>query len=101
MTERTAGEAEALGGGTPAGVKGAMAEFVSELRTFRETIEHKMQAQEKRMTMLDRKTAFRSRSPLSHAADAEAPHQKAFAAYLRRGDETLSETWMYQYIPAA
>ena len=62
MTERTAGEAEAFGGGTPAGVRGAMAEFVSELRTFRETIEHKMQAQEKRMTMLDRKTAFRSRS---------------------------------------
>ena len=27
MTERTAGGAEALGGGTPAGVKGAMAEF--------------------------------------------------------------------------
>lgn len=88
MTERTAGEAEAFGGGTPAGVRGAMAEFVSELRTFRDTIEHKMQAQEKRMTMLDRKTAFRSRSPLSHAAEAEAPHQKAFAAYLRRGDET-------------
>lgn len=88
MTERTAVEAGASGGGTPAGVKGAMVEFVNELKTFRADIEQKLQAQDKRMTMLDRKTAFRGRSPLSHAAEAEVPHQKAFAAYLRRGDET-------------
>ena len=65
-----------------------MAEFVSELKAFRENVEEKLQEQDKRMTMLDRKTAFRGRSPLSQAADTEAPHQKAFAAYLRRGDDT-------------
>lgn len=72
----------------PSALKGAMAEFVSELKAFRENVEQKLQAQDKRMTMLDRKTAFRGRSPLSHAAEVEVPHQKAFAAYLRRGDET-------------
>ncbi|HRO16132.1 MAG TPA: phage major capsid protein [Paracoccus sp. (in: a-proteobacteria)] len=84
MTEvKTAG-----GGDMPAGLKGAMAEFVSELRIFRENVETKLQAQEHRMTMLDRKTAFRGRSPLAQAAEIEAPHQKAFAAYLRRGDDS-------------
>jgi len=39
------------------------------------------------MTMLDRKAAFRGRSPLSTEAEAQAPHQKAFAAYVRSGDE--------------
>ncbi|MDO5369861.1 phage major capsid protein [Paracoccus sp. (in: a-proteobacteria)] len=87
MTEATTG-AEACGSGMPAGLKGAMAEFVSELKTFRENVEDKLQAQDKRMTMLDRKTAFRGRSPLSQAAETEAPHQKAFAAYLRRGDDS-------------
>ena len=87
MTEARTG-AEACGSGTPAGLKGAMAEFVNELKAFRENVEEKLQAQDKRMTMLDRKTAFRGRSPLSQAAEIEAPHQKAFAAYLRRGDDS-------------
>ncbi|MBV0891932.1 phage major capsid protein [Paracoccus sp. Z118] len=83
MTEvKTAG-----GGDMPAGLKGAMAEFVSELKAFRKNVETKLQAQEDRMTMLDRKTAIRGRAPLSTAAETEAPHQKAFAAYLRRGDD--------------
>ena len=44
-----------------------------------------LQKQEDRLTMLDRKnTLTQSRRPaLSAASDAEAPHQKAFAAYLR------------------
>ncbi|MBB1490655.1 phage major capsid protein [Paracoccus sp. MC1854] len=82
-------EVDAAGGSAmPAGLKGAMAEFVDELKAFRENVDEKLQAQDKRMTMLDRKTAFRGRSPLSQAAEIEAPHQKAFAAYLRRGDDT-------------
>ena len=72
MTEARTG-AEACGSGTPAGLKGAMAEFVNELKAFRENVEEKLQAQDKRMTMLDRKTALRGRSPLSHSAEAEAP----------------------------
>lgn len=87
MTEVKAAGAGAAAGTMPAGVEDAMAEFVSELRGFRETIEQKLQAQDRRMTMLDRKTALRGRSPLSQAAEVEAPHQKAFAAYLRRGDD--------------
>ena len=87
MTEARTG-AEACGSGTPAVLKGAMAEFVNELEAFRENVEEKLQSQDKRMTMLDRKTAFRGRSPLSQAAEIEAPHQKAFAAYLRRGDDS-------------
>lgn len=87
MTQRTA-RAAGVPGGTPDGVSGAMAEFVNELKGFRADIEEKLQAQDKRMTMLDRKTALRGRSPLSHSAETEAPHQKAFAAYLRRGDDS-------------
>ena len=39
------------------------------------------------MTMLDRKTISRGRAPLSAEADAGAPHQKAFDAYIRHGDD--------------
>ncbi|MCQ0971887.1 phage major capsid protein [Paracoccus sp. TK19116] len=69
----------------PGELKGAMLGFVNELRTFREEIENRLQTQEKRMTMLDRKTAFRGRAPLSTEAEIEVPHQKAFNAYLRSG----------------
>ena len=89
MTDGNAAEGTVpTGTGAPAGVKGAMAEFVGELTRFRETIETKLQAQENRLTMLDRKTAIRGRAPLSSAAETEAPHQKAFAAYLRQGDDS-------------
>ncbi|MRX50683.1 phage major capsid protein [Paracoccus sp. S-4012] len=65
----------------------AVEEFVGELKTFRTDIHNRLIAQDTRMTMLDRKAAFRGRSPLSTDAQAEAPHQKAFAAYVRSGDE--------------
>lgn len=40
------------------------------------------------MTKLDRKTMFAGNRPaLAVAAETEAPHQKAFAAYLRAGDD--------------
>ena len=68
-------------------LKGAVMGFVSELKGFREDIRMKLKAQEERMNMLDRKTAIRARAPLSSAAAPEAPHQKAFNAYLRRGDD--------------
>lgn len=76
----------AAGAGAP-GLKEAVEGFVSELRAFRQDIDNRMKAQDTRMTMLDRKAAFRGRSPLSTEAEAEAPHQKAFAAYVRSGDE--------------
>lgn len=48
-----------------------------------------MQKQEDRFNMLDRKhTLTPSRRPaLAGAADTEAPHQKAFAAYVRSGED--------------
>lgn len=62
--------------------------FVKELKNFKGDIEKKMQQQEQRMNILDRKSTQRSRSPLATAADMQSPHQNAFAAYLRKGDDT-------------
>ncbi|WP_405405298.1 phage major capsid protein [Paracoccus sp. Ld10] len=81
-------EVKAAGGGDmPTDLKGAMMGFVSELKGFRENIQTKLNAQEQRMTMIDRKTALRGRAPLSATAEVEVPHQKAFNAYLRSGDD--------------
>ena len=83
MTEVKAAD----GGGMAADLKGAMLGFVSELKGFRDDIQKKFTAQEERMNMLDRKTAIRGRTPLSATAEVEVPHQKAFNAYLRSGDD--------------
>lgn len=81
-------EAKAAGGSDmPADLKGAMTGFVRELRAFRDDIQTQLKSQDERMTMIDRKTALRSRAPLSTSAETAAPHQKAFNAYLRRGDD--------------
>jgi len=85
MTEVTSGDATAP---APGELKGALLGFVNELRTFRDDIQKKLNTQDERMSMFERKTAFRARSPLSTEANPAAPHQKAFNAYLRRGDET-------------
>lgn len=61
--------------------------FVSEFRGFQATIETKLQQTEERLTMLDRKTTTAIRTPLAGATDVGAPHQKAFNAYLRSGDD--------------
>lgn len=81
-------EVKATGGGDmPVDLKEAMMGFVGELKGFRTDIQNKLQAQEERMNMLDRKTAIRGRAPLSTTAETEVPHQKAFNAYLRSGDD--------------
>jgi len=61
--------------------------FVNELKAFRADIQKRLEAQGERMTMLDRKTISRARAPLSAEADQGAPHQKAFDAYIRHGDD--------------
>lgn len=62
-------------------LKSAVAGFMSEIRT-------KLQQQDERMTKLDRKTSFAGGRPaLAAANQGEAPHQKAFAAYVRSGDD--------------
>ncbi len=52
-------------------------------------ITEQLKKQEERLTMLDRKSNLNPmrRPALAAASDAEAPHQKAFAAYLRTGED--------------
>lgn len=68
-------------------VKQAMTGFVSEFKGFQGEIEKKIKQTEERLTMLDRKSKFAARPHLSASTDEGAPHQKAFNAYLRSGDD--------------
>jgi HK97 family phage major capsid protein len=68
-------------------VSEAVSGFVSEFKGFRAEIKSKIQQTEERLTMLDRKTMTANRTPLAGAVDMGVPHQKAFNAYLRSGDD--------------
>ncbi|MBK5934229.1 HK97 family phage major capsid protein [Rhodovulum imhoffii] len=73
--------------GSPAvEAKHALSGFLSDFKIFQGKIQQKLQEQEEKLTMLDRKT-ISGRPALSRTADFDAPHQKAFAAYLRSGDD--------------
>jgi HK97 family phage major capsid protein len=88
-------EARASAGtGAPAGLtpaqemKAAIADFVSDLKTFKTDIEANLEQQKEHLTMLERKTVRGARPTLSTAAgELDAPHKKAIGAYLRSGDE--------------
>ncbi|MDE3027882.1 MAG: phage major capsid protein [Paracoccaceae bacterium] len=89
-TKARAGAGLPDGQGTDAGsadVKTALLGFLSEFKGFQGEMKSVLQQQEERLTMLDRKTMTSGRPALSMAADVEAPHQKAFDAYLRNGDD--------------
>ncbi len=75
------------GAAAVADVKSAMGGFLTEFKGFQADITARLQQQEERLTMLDRKTAPLGRPALAAAADTFAPHQKAFDAYLRSGDD--------------
>ncbi|MEL7114221.1 MAG: phage major capsid protein [Pseudomonadota bacterium] len=68
-------------------VKTALAGFVADLGQFQTEMKVKFQQQEERLMMLDRKSATRARPALATSAEVEAPHQKAFEAYVRSGDD--------------
>ncbi|HGG06637.1 MAG TPA: phage major capsid protein [Aliiroseovarius sp.] len=68
-------------------VKTALAGFMSDIKTFHDDIDQKLQQQEERLTMLDRKSQTFGRPALAASDNLEAPHQKAFEAYLRSGDD--------------
>ena len=68
-------------------LKTALSGFVNEFKTFSTGIHATLQKQEERMNKLDRKSLMAGRPALAAAAETEAPHQKAFAAYLRSGDD--------------
>ncbi len=63
------------------------AEVKTALAGFMSDITDRLQKQEERLTMLDRKSIQTRRPVLAAAADVEAPHQKAFEAYVRTGDD--------------
>ncbi|WP_322865507.1 phage major capsid protein [Aquicoccus sp. G2-2] len=67
--------------------KASLSGFMSELRGFKDDVQTRLQQQEERLTMLDRKSHIAVRPALATAADIDAPHQKAFNAYLRSGDD--------------
>jgi HK97 family phage major capsid protein len=68
-------------------VKTALTGFLNEIKGFQDEVKTKLQQQEERLSMLNTKTMSTGRPALSAAALEEAPHQKAFAAYLRSGDD--------------
>lgn len=80
---------DASSGATPAQeLKSAMAGFVTDFKDFTTDIQTKLKEQDDRMTKLDRKSMISGARPaLATAASVEAPHQKAFEAYLRSGDD--------------
>ncbi len=65
----------------------ALAGLVGDVTAMREALQAKMNKQEERLNMLDRKSHAALRPALSTTAEAEAPHQKAFEAYLRSGED--------------
>src|SRR6056297_340385 len=72
-------------------VKSAVAGFMSDFKGFRADILERLQQQDDKMTKFERKSTGLARPALSTAeaarAEAGAPHQKAFDAYLRNGDD--------------
>ncbi len=89
MTERKArggtGMSEALQPG--AEMNAAMTGFLTEFDGFQAEIKTALKHQDERLAMLDRKTMIYGRPALSAAAETDAPHKKAFNAYLRTGDD--------------
>ncbi|MEP5632266.1 MAG: phage major capsid protein [Tateyamaria sp.] len=65
----------------------AMQGFVTEFKGFQAELQTKFQQTEERLTMLDRKNMTATRTPLAGGVDHGAPHQKAFNAYVRSGDD--------------
>lgn len=66
--------------------KAALAGFLSDFKGFQADLKARLQLQEERLTMLDRKTISSARPQLS-AGEPQGLHRKAFDAYLRGGDD--------------
>ncbi len=67
-------------------LKTALTGFVGDLRDFQSDLQKRFEKQEQKMTKLERKALTPARPRLA-AGEPGAPHQKAFNAYLRRGDD--------------
>lgn len=86
-TETKARAGEGVSDAPAEEVKFAVQGFLREFNDFQDDMTSKLQQQEERLTMLDRKSYTAGRPVLSTAVDHDAPHKKAFAAYLRSGDD--------------
>lgn len=73
----------------PTEAKSAALAFLNRFNSFKDDISMKMSEIGTRLDGMERKSAGARRPALSTSAmaDVEAPHQKAFAAYVRRGDD--------------
>ncbi len=68
-------------------VKQAMAGFVNEFKGLKAEVKTQLQQTEERLTMLDRKSTIAARPHLAASIEEGAPHQKAFDAYVRSGED--------------
>jgi HK97 family phage major capsid protein len=68
-------------------LKSAMTGFLGDFDVFQTELKSRLNEQEKRLTMLDRKSQSYDRPALSRGAELDVPHKKAFGAYLRSGDD--------------
>ena len=80
-------ETKSRAGGDVPGLESPASEVKTALAGFISDINDRLEKQEERMTMLDRKSQVSRRPALSAAASEDAPHQKAFEAYVRSGDD--------------
>ncbi|MFN4158508.1 MAG: phage major capsid protein [Gemmobacter sp.] len=86
-TKARAGEAMPRARHPGADVTHAMSGFLNEFSLFQAEVKTALQQQDERMTLLSTKTNHYGRPALAGAADFDAPHKKAFDAYLRSGDD--------------
>ncbi len=68
-------------------VKTAISDFLRDVSGLKAEVKQNLQQQDERMNTLERKTLNAARPALAMAAAQDAPHQKAFDAYLRSGDD--------------
>ncbi len=80
-------EAAVIATDRDADIKGAIDDFTHEIREFTSSVKQKLQHQEERMTHLDKKMIRAARPALAVNAELGQPHQKAFAAYVRTGED--------------
>lgn len=67
--------------------KSAAAAFLKTFDSFKDDVSRKIGEMGTRLEALDRKSASHKRPALAGAAALEPPHKKAFAAYVRQGDD--------------
>ena len=73
--------------GVSAEAKTAATEFLTTFTDFKDSMSKQLNDMGVRMEALDRKSTEARRVALATGAEAELPHAKAIASYIRRGDE--------------